>query len=61
MVCFLGGPLRARTKSFYVHHTQRLTKAAACGDVEGIHSMIRAMKQAANGNAHDSGAGARGF
>jgi hypothetical protein len=53
------GPLRASTKSFYVHHTQRLSKAAACGDVEGIHTMIRAVKQAVN--ADGSGAGARGF
>ena len=32
-------------KSYYVHHTQRLSKAAACGNVMGIHDSIRAAKQ----------------
>ena len=33
------------TRSFYTHHTQRLSFAAAVGDVMGISKEIRHMKQ----------------
>ena len=32
-------------------HTQRLSKAAACGNVDGIHKMIQAAKQSAAARA----------
>ena len=41
------GRLRASPTSFFVHHTQRLSKAAACGNVDGIHKMIQVAKQSA--------------
>ena len=31
------GSSKMSAKSYYVHHTQRLSKAAACGNVMGIH------------------------
>ena len=39
------GSSKMSAKSYYVHHTQRLSKAAACGNVMGIHDSIRAAKQ----------------
>ena len=45
------GRLRASPTSFFVHHTQRLSKAAACGNVDGIHKMIQAAKQSAAARA----------
>ena len=47
------GSSKMSAKSYYVHHTQRLSKAAACGNVMGIHDSIRAAKQrmAADGPA----------
>ena len=33
------------TRSFYAHHTQRLSIAAAMGEVMGISKEIRHMKQ----------------
>ena len=29
--------------SFFIHHTQRLSKAAAFGNVDGIHEIIQAV------------------
>ena len=39
------GRSRASATSFFVHHTQRLSKAAACGDIDGIHDSVRGLKQ----------------
>ena len=39
------GSSKMSTKSYYVHHTQRLSKAAACGNVVGIHKSILAAMQ----------------
>ena len=39
------GRNRMSATSFFVHHTQRISKAAAMGDVYGIHSVIGAAKQ----------------
>ena len=50
------GDSRMSTKSFYVHHTQRISMAAACGDVRGIFESLRAAKQH---RAAGSPAGAR--
>ena len=36
---------RASATSFFVHHTQRLSKSAACGDIDGIHDSVRGLKQ----------------
>ena len=32
-------------RSFYVHHTQRISMAAACGDVNGIFTSLGGLKQ----------------
>ena len=45
------GRLRASPTSFFVHHSQCLSKAAACGNVDGIHKMIQAAKQSAAARA----------
>ena len=51
----LYGRSRTSARSFYLHHTQRLSKAAACGDMNGIFEKIRGLKQHAvargSGNA----------
>ena len=39
------GTSKMSATSFYVHHTQRLSAAAACGDVKGIFESVRAAKQ----------------
>ena len=39
------GRSRSSATSFFVHHTQRLSKAAACGDIDGIHDSVRGLKQ----------------
>ena len=39
------GRSRLSTTSFYAHHTQRIAKAAVCGDVEGMLSTIRGRAQ----------------
>ena len=41
------GRSRTSARSFYVHHTQRLSMAAACGDVHGIFDSLRGRKQRA--------------
>ena len=42
------GRSRTSARSFYVHHTQRLSMAAACGDiVHGIFESLRGLKQRA--------------
>ena len=39
------GRVRMSTRSFYVHHTQRISMAAVLGDVVGVHESLRGMKQ----------------
>ena len=39
------GRSRRSTKSYFVHHTQRLSMTAACEDVRGIFKSITALKQ----------------
>ena len=39
------GRSRTSARSFYTHHTQRLSLAAACGDVNGIFESLRGQKQ----------------
>ena len=39
------GRSRTSARSFYIHHTQRLSLAAACGDVSGIFESLRGQKQ----------------
>ena len=39
------GRSRTSARSFYLHHTQRLSMAAACGDVRGIFWSLRGHKQ----------------
>ena len=41
------GTARGSTKSFYTHHTQRLSKAAVIGDAASICEAITAKKQQA--------------
>ena len=39
------GRNRMSATSYYVHHTQRLSRAAAWGDVNGIHESVRSARQ----------------
>eukprot|EP00966_Prymnesium_polylepis_P003486 80018-Prymnesium_polylepis.2 len=39
------GRSRMSATSFFVHHTQRLSLAAACGGVRSIHESVRGVKQ----------------
>ena len=39
------GASKMSTKSFYAHHTQRISRAAACGDVEGLLENVRGRAQ----------------
>ena len=39
------GGVRVSARAFFTHHTQRISMAAACGDVHGIHRNIRALRQ----------------
>ena len=41
------GRSRTSARSFFVHHTQRISMAAAYGDVKGIHESVRGLKQRA--------------
>ena len=36
---------RTSTKSFYTHHTQRITKAAVIGDAANIRKQVTCLKQ----------------
>ena len=45
------GTSRLSPRSYYVHHTQRLSMAAAAGDVKGLHECARIMKQRLHGAA----------
>ena len=48
------GRSRTSARSFYVHHTQRLSMAAACGDVHGIFDSLRGRKQRAVARGPDA-------
>ena len=39
------GRSRVSTTSFYAHHTQRISKAAVCGDIGGMLDTIRGRTQ----------------
>ena len=52
------GRSRTSARSFYVHHTQRLSMAAACGDVHGIFDSLRGRKQRAVARDPDAEAAA---
>ena len=39
------GRNRMSATSYYVHHTQRLSRAAAWGDVNGIHESVKSARQ----------------
>ena len=41
------GRSRTSARSFFAHHTQRISMAAAYGDVKGIHESVRGLKQRA--------------
>ena len=50
------GRSRTSTRSFYVHHTQQLSVAAAIENVRGLHKAVQNKKQAhANGGAGTAG------
>ena len=50
------GRSRTSTRSFYVHHTQLLSVAAAIENVRGLHKAVQNKKQAhANGVAGTAG------
>ena len=51
------GRSRTSARTFYQHHTQQLSVAAAIGDVMGIHQAVQNTKQAfAAGRACDASA-----
>ena len=53
------GTLRSSTRSFFVHHTQRISMAASLGNVDGLLKRIRARRQqlcAATGSTTTSAA-----
>ena len=51
------GRSRTSARTFYQHHTQQLSMAAAIGDVMGIHKAVQNKKQAiAAGRACDASA-----
>ena len=53
------GLSRMSTRSYYVHHVQRVSMAAALGDVNGIHDSVRGLKQRLAASACGPTIGAR--
>jgi hypothetical protein len=53
------GALRRSASSFYIHHTQRISRAAALGNVKGLLDVIRSRKQALAASARAAAAGGR--
>ena len=53
------GTLKTSARSFFRHHTQRLAKRAACGDVASIHDRVRSVRQCEAAARAADGASAR--
>ena len=49
------GGSRMSARSYYVHHAQRISKAAAGADIRGIHDSIRGLRMRQLGASPDAG------